>query len=80
MKKYVEFKNLWNKIRSSMFLKKKVDSEGIFEILKVRLVSDGSCQDRICCKKFNLPTATLEVIFIELRATAKLKENGQRLI
>ena len=72
-KNYIQRKHLWNKIRSSMFLKGKVDGEGTFQKLKTKLVADGSFHDRKCYEEFNSPTATLEAIFIELQSAAKLK-------
>jgi hypothetical protein len=70
MKRYVQRKHLLNKIRSSMFLKEKVNSEGVFEKLKSRLVADGRGQDRAHYQGFNSPTATLEAIFLELQVAS----------
>jgi hypothetical protein len=52
-------------IRSHMFLKVKVDANGIFEKIKARLVADGSGQDRSEFDEQELasPTASLESIF-----------------
>jgi len=52
-------------IRSHMFLKVKIDSNGIFEKIKARLVGDGSSQDRSEYHEDELasPTASLESIF-----------------
>ena len=38
---YIERKHLFDKIRSSMFLKENTDGDGLFEKLKGRLVADG---------------------------------------
>ena len=52
-------------IRSHMFLKAKIDANGIFEKIKARLVADGSGQDRSEFNEEELasPTASLESIF-----------------
>ena len=52
MIQYVDKKVMMEKIRSSMFVKEKVDGMGVFEKLKVRLVADGRGQDRIIYDQF----------------------------
>jgi len=52
-------------IRSHIFLKAKIDANGVFEKIKARLVADGSEQDRSEFDEEELvsPTASLESIF-----------------
>ena len=79
MKKYVQRKHLLNKIRSSMFLKEKVNGEGVFEKLKSRLVADGRGQDRAHYQGFNSPTATLEAIFLELQVASSKRRKWAKI-
>lgn len=54
------------RVRSSMFIKEKYNSNNNFEKLKGRLVSDGSTQDKALYPDLSSPTARLESIFIAL--------------
>ena len=53
-------------IYSSMFLKEKYDSRGIFEKLKARLAAGGDVQDKSLYDNISSPTVQTNSVFIEL--------------
>ena len=63
-RKYIPRKYLKNRVRSSAFLKEKMDGNNVFEKLKTRVVADGSTQDKMIYSPLNSPTVKLESIFV----------------
>ena len=62
-------------IRSSMFLKEKFLSTGIFEKLKARLVAGGNMQDRSMYEDISSPTVSTTAVFITAALAAKERRN-----
>ncbi len=59
-------------IRSSLFFKEKLDSNGNFIKIKARLVAGGNEQSRIGMEDTGSPTVSTEVLFIVTSIAAKL--------
>jgi hypothetical protein len=58
-------------ITCRMFLKEKVNADGIFEKIKARLVAGGHLQDRDVYDNGSSPTASTTAVFIEAAIAAK---------
>ena len=63
-RKYIRRKCMKNRVRSSVFLKEKVDGNNMFEKLKTRVVADVNTQDKTLYNFLKSTTAKLESIFV----------------
>ena len=59
-------------ITCRMFLKEKINADGVFEKVKARLVAGGHLQDREIYNNGSSPTASTTVVFMEAAIAAKL--------
>ena len=62
-------------IRSSLFLKEKLNPEGVFTKLKARLVAGGDQQDKSLYEDISSPTVSLESIMMVIAIAAAEKRN-----